>query len=61
VSDQTITLLVQGTWGALEEQLDDPEVLVVDRPELVLSVSPEGNRRRRARRAASATYYLPPD
>jgi di/tricarboxylate transporter len=29
------TLLLQGTWGALEEHLDDPNVLVVDRPELV--------------------------
>ena len=29
------TLLLQGTWGALEYHLDDPEVLVVDRPELV--------------------------
>ena len=29
------TLLLQGTWGALEEHLDDPDVLVVDAPELV--------------------------
>jgi di/tricarboxylate transporter len=29
------TLLLQGTWGALGEHLDDPDVLVVDRPELV--------------------------
>jgi di/tricarboxylate transporter len=29
------TLLLQGTWGALEYHLDDPEVLVVDRPDLV--------------------------
>jgi di/tricarboxylate transporter len=28
-------LLMQGTWGALEYHLDDPELLVVDRPELV--------------------------
>ena len=28
-------LLLQGTWGALDEHLDDPDVLVVDRPELV--------------------------
>jgi di/tricarboxylate transporter len=27
------TLLLRGTWGALEEHLADPEVLVVDRPE----------------------------
>jgi di/tricarboxylate transporter len=29
------TLLMQGSWGALEHHLDDPELLVVDRPELV--------------------------
>jgi di/tricarboxylate transporter len=29
------TLLLQGTWGALEHHLDDPSVLVVDSPELV--------------------------
>jgi di/tricarboxylate transporter len=29
------TLLLQGSWGALDEHLDDPDVLVVDRPELV--------------------------
>ena len=29
------TLLMQGTWGALEYHLDDPEVLVVDQPALV--------------------------
>ena len=29
------TLLLQGSWGALEEHLDDPEVLVVDDPQLV--------------------------
>jgi di/tricarboxylate transporter len=29
------TLLVQGTWAALEEHLDDPDVLVVDAPESV--------------------------
>ena len=28
-------LLLQGTWGALEEHLADPAVLVVDEPELV--------------------------
>ena len=31
------TLLLAGSWLALEEHLDDPEVLVVDRPELVRS------------------------
>jgi di/tricarboxylate transporter len=29
------TLLLQGTWKALDEHLDDPEVLVVDSPDLV--------------------------
>jgi di/tricarboxylate transporter len=29
------TLLLQGTWGALERHLDTPSVLVVDQPELV--------------------------
>jgi di/tricarboxylate transporter len=29
------TLLLQGTWDALDERLADPEVLVVDSPELV--------------------------
>jgi di/tricarboxylate transporter len=29
------TLLLQGTWEALDERLADPEVLVVDSPELV--------------------------
>ena len=29
------TLLLEGSWGALEQQLEDPAVLVVDAPELV--------------------------
>ncbi len=29
------TLLLQGTWAALDRHLDDPDVLVVDSPELV--------------------------
>jgi di/tricarboxylate transporter len=29
------TLLLQGTWNALDEHLDDPDVLVVDSPDLV--------------------------
>jgi di/tricarboxylate transporter len=29
------TLLLRGTWGALDEHLHDPDVVVVDRPELV--------------------------
>jgi di/tricarboxylate transporter len=29
------TLLLRGTWGALDEHLDDPDVLVVDAPDAV--------------------------
>jgi di/tricarboxylate transporter len=29
------TLLLQGTWGALDQQLEHPGVLVVDRPDVV--------------------------
>ena len=29
------TLLLQGTWKALDERLDDPDVLVVDSPDIV--------------------------
>jgi di/tricarboxylate transporter len=29
------TLLLRGTWGALDEHLDDPDVLVVDEPDQV--------------------------
>jgi di/tricarboxylate transporter len=29
------TLLLQGSWDALDEHLDDPDVLVVDSPELI--------------------------
>lgn len=29
------TVLIQGTWKALDEHLDDPDVLVVDSPEVV--------------------------
>lgn len=29
------TLLLQGAWGALDENLEDPEVLVVDQPDAV--------------------------
>src|SRR5262249_49100360 len=36
------TLLLQGTWSALEEHLDDPEVLVVDEPGLVRRAVPLG-------------------
>jgi len=42
------TLLLQGTWGALEEHLDDPDVLVVDEPELVRRQIPLGPGAKRA-------------
>jgi di/tricarboxylate transporter len=42
------TLLVRGGWEALEERLDDPEVLVVDRPEVVRRHIPLGTGARRA-------------
>jgi di/tricarboxylate transporter len=42
------TLLLQGTWSALEEQLDDPEVLVVDQPEVVRRQVPLGPGAKRA-------------
>jgi di/tricarboxylate transporter len=29
------TLLLEGTWAALEHRLDDPDLLVVDKPDLV--------------------------
>ena len=29
------TLLLEGSWGALDEHLEDPDVLVVDRPDVV--------------------------
>src|SRR5262249_37686004 len=36
------TLLLEGTWGALEKRLDDPEVLVVDEPQLIRRQIPLG-------------------
>jgi di/tricarboxylate transporter len=42
------TLLLRGTWSALEEQLDDPDVLVVDEPELVRRQVPLGPGAKRA-------------
>ena len=41
-------MLVRGAWEALEERLDDPEVLVVDRPEVVRRHIPLGTGARRA-------------
>jgi di/tricarboxylate transporter len=36
------TLLLQGSWAALDENLDDPDVLVVDAPDLVRRSVPLG-------------------
>jgi di/tricarboxylate transporter len=36
------TLLLEGDWGALEQRLDDPEVLVVDEPHLIRRQVPLG-------------------
>jgi di/tricarboxylate transporter len=36
------TLLLQGTWAALDENLEDPDVLVVDAPDLVRRSVPLG-------------------
>ena len=39
------TLLLRGTWGALDEHLDDPDVLVVDEPDQVRrQAAPLGSR-----------------
>jgi len=39
------TLLLQGSWDALDENLDAPEVLVVNSPELIRrQVAPSGTR-----------------
>ncbi len=43
------TLLLEGTWGALDEHLDDPDVLVVDAPDAVRrQVVPLGEGAKRA-------------
>ena len=42
------TLLLEGDWGALEQQLDDPEVLVVDKPHLIRRQIPLGPGAKRA-------------
>lgn len=52
------TLLLQGTWGALEEQLDDPEVLVVDEPQLVRRQVPLGPGAKRALIVLAAMVIL---
>jgi di/tricarboxylate transporter len=52
------TLLLQGTWGALEERLDDPEVLVVDEPQLVRRQVPLGIGAKRALIVLAAMVIL---
>jgi di/tricarboxylate transporter len=52
------TLLLQGAWGALEERLDDPEVLVVDEPRLVRRQVPLGPGAKRALVVLAAMVVL---
>jgi di/tricarboxylate transporter len=52
------TLLLQGTSGALEERLDDPEVLVVDEPQLVRRQVPLGPGAKRALAVLAAMVVL---
>jgi len=42
------TLLLQGNWTALEERLDDPEVLLVDQPQVIRRQVPLGPGAKRA-------------
>jgi di/tricarboxylate transporter len=42
------TVLLRGTWGALEERLDDPDLLVVDEPQLLRRQVPLGPGAKRA-------------
>jgi di/tricarboxylate transporter len=42
------TVLLRGTWGALEARLDDPDVLVVDEPQVLRRQVPLGPGARRA-------------
>jgi di/tricarboxylate transporter len=53
------TLLLQGTWGALDEHLHDPDVLVIDHPEVVRRQAvPLGPGARRALVALAAMVIL---
>jgi di/tricarboxylate transporter len=52
------TLLLQGTWVALEEQLADPEVLVVDKPQAVRRQVPLGPGAKRALVVLAAMVVL---
>jgi di/tricarboxylate transporter len=53
------TLLLQGSWDALDEHLDDPDVLVVDSPELIRRQAvPLGPGARRATAVLAAMVLL---
>jgi di/tricarboxylate transporter len=52
------TLLLQGTWGALEDGLDDPEILVVDEPALIRRQVPLGLGAKRALIVLAAMVIL---
>jgi di/tricarboxylate transporter len=53
------TLLLQGTWGSLDRHLDDPDVLVVDHPELVRRQAiPRGPGAKRALTALATLVIL---
>jgi di/tricarboxylate transporter len=53
------TLLLQGTWGSLDRHLSDPDVLVVDHPELVRRQAvPRGPGARRALIALATLVLL---
>jgi di/tricarboxylate transporter len=52
------TLLLKGTWDALEERLEDPAVLVVDEPKLVRRQVPLGPGAKRALIVLAAMVVL---
>jgi di/tricarboxylate transporter len=52
------TLLLEGTWTALEQRLDDPEVLVVDQPALIRRQIPLGPGAKRALVVLAAMVVL---
>jgi di/tricarboxylate transporter len=53
------TLLLQGTWGALDQHLADPDVLVIDQPDLVRRQAvPLGPGAKRALSALAAMVIL---
>jgi di/tricarboxylate transporter len=53
------TLLLQGSWDALDEHLDDPDVLVIDSPELIRRQAvPLGRGAKRATAVLAAMVVL---